>query len=343
MNGTSVAWPMVIPESLEQAWGKAREQLGKGAPDDALETLRGAIGEHGDRAETYVLAAQCYLELGEKATTPKAVLKQQRKARSLLRKGLDLDGRHGEGRALLDELEAKLPSARALSFMPAVYKDGTPTPFGILIAFPVTIMLLVAAIAGAGVLLEGESNNPVVELSVSWTDASGAARSGTITIELFPDDAPKHVENFEMLVRGGDYDGVAFHRVIDGFMVQGGDFTNGDGTGGHAAKYYGYCDGQPSTACENDPDQWTVPDEADNGLTHRPGALSMAKTSAANTGGSQFFLVDRDSNPSHLDGVHTVFGQVTSGMDHVDSISQVPTSSGDVPNNPVTIISARMR
>jgi cyclophilin family peptidyl-prolyl cis-trans isomerase len=130
-------------------------------------------------------------------------------------------------------------------------------------------------------------------------------------------------------------------------MIQGGDFTNGDGTGGHAAKWYGYCNGvveASSTACVKT--SWTIPDEASNGLKHTAGALSMAKTANANTGGSQFFVVPSDSNPSHLDGKHTVFGYVTDGMEHIDSISEAPTHGEngnqippDKPLNDVTLVS----
>jgi len=84
---------------------------------------------------------------------------------------------------------------------------------------------------------------------------------------------------------------------------------------------------------------WTLPDEANNGLDHIPGALSMAKTSSPNTGGSQFFIVPSDSSPSHLNGVHTVFGYVTSGLDSITDISEVATGNNDRPIYEVTISS----
>ncbi len=183
---------------------------------------------------------------------------------------------------------------------------------------------------------------PVVALHISWTDNEDGEHGGQIAAELFEDDAPIHVDNFLQLTEGSYYDHVPFHRIIDGFMIQGGDFQNGDGTGGHAAQYYGY--GDP-----DDPDTWTVPDEANNGLTHLPGVLSMAKTSLPNSGGSQFFFVDQDSFPSHLNGVHTVFGRaavgvkdavVVTGLDMVDELSQVYTDSSDRPLLAVTIESA---
>ena len=89
---------------------------------------------------------------------------------------------------------------------------------------------------------------------------------------------------------------------------------------------------------------YTMPDEADNGLIHTPCTISMAKTSAPNTGGSQFFLIPEDSTPNWLDGQHTVFGDITDGCEHVTSISEITTHDGntgpqDRPVNPVTMVS----
>ena len=83
-----------------------------------------------------------------------------------------------------------------------------------------------------------------------------------------------------------------------------------------------------------------MPDEADNGLLHEPSVIAMAKTSAPNTAGSQFYIVPSDSTPSHLDGVHTVFGMVISGMNHVDAISEVTTGDSDKPVDDVRLIQA---
>lgn len=158
---------------------------------------------------------------------------------------------------------------------------------------------------------------------------------GNITFELNHSAAPIHAENFALLSIMGCYDSTIFHRVIDNFMIQGGDFTNSDGTGGHAVKFNGYCNGQaaasPSDCSES---SYTLPDEANNGLSHLPYVLSMAKTSAPNTGGSQFFIVDSDAvgadgtpGTPHLNGVHTVFGKVIDGTSVVDAISQVSTQN----------------
>jgi len=129
---------------------------------------------------------------------------------------------------------------------------------------------------------------------------------GAIEIELFPGDAPKTVENFTKLARDGFYDGVIFHRVIPDFMIQGGDPT-GTGTGGP-----GY------TFEDEDNDQKVV-----------RGALAMANA-GPNTNGSQFFIVTADACP-WLDGKHTVFGRVSSGMDVVDPSSELPRDARDKP------------
>ena len=135
---------------------------------------------------------------------------------------------------------------------------------------------------------------------------------GTIELELFDDDAPKTVENFRSLVEKGFYDGVIFHRVIPDFMIQGGDPT-GTGSGG------------PGYAFEDEFNEHPV----------ARGALAMANA-GPNTNGSQFFIVTADACP-WLDGKHTVFGQVTNGMDVVDTISQLDRDPGDRPREDVSI------
>ena len=141
---------------------------------------------------------------------------------------------------------------------------------------------------------------------------------GPIELELHDDDAPKTVENFRKLVADGFYDGVIFHRVIPDFMVQGGDPT-GTGTGGPG---------------------YTFEDEFNQHKVVR-GALAMANA-GPNTNGSQFFLVTVDAAP-WLDGKHTVFGEVSSGMDAVDSIERTPTGPGDRPTEPAVIERVELR
>jgi peptidyl-prolyl cis-trans isomerase B (cyclophilin B) len=135
---------------------------------------------------------------------------------------------------------------------------------------------------------------------------------GPIAIELFSDDAPKTVANFEKLAGDGFYNGVIFHRVIPDFMIQGGDPT-GTGSGGPGYKFE---------------------DEFNDQKVVR-GALAMAN-SGPNTNGSQFFIVTADACP-WLDGKHTVFGRVTDGMDVVDTISGLDTDGRDRPRDDVVI------
>ena len=135
---------------------------------------------------------------------------------------------------------------------------------------------------------------------------------GDITIELFDADAPKTVENFKKLARDGFYDGVIFHRVISDFMIQGGDPT-GTGSGGPGYKF----------------------EDEFNDHKVVKGALAMAN-SGPNTNGSQFFIVTAEATP-WLDGKHTVFGEVTSGMDTVDKIEGTETDGRDAPLEPVLI------
>ena len=154
--------------------------------------------------------------------------------------------------------------------------------------------------------------------------------------------APMHADNMLKHVTAGNYNMTHYHRIIDDFMVQGGDFEKNDGTGGYAADWYGYCNGQAmanASNCANN--EWTVPDEADNGLQHRSCMISMAKTSQPNTARSQFFLMPDDiDHHAWLDGVHTVFGEITDGCGHVTTISEVETDSEDRPVVPVIITSA---
>ncbi|MBL7206499.1 MAG: peptidylprolyl isomerase [Candidatus Aenigmarchaeota archaeon] len=152
---------------------------------------------------------------------------------------------------------------------------------------------------------------------------------GEIKIE-FSDKAPITVENFVMLAEAGKFDGTQFHRIINDFMIQGGDFTKGDGTGGHAARYHeGF--GNPDI-----PETWLIPDEFHDDLKNEYGAISMANK-GPNTGGSQFFIIDKKDGTPWLDGKHAVFGKVVSGMDIIEKISEVDTDSSDKPFRAVII------
>ena len=144
------------------------------------------------------------------------------------------------------------------------------------------------------------------------SEATLHTNAGPITVTFFDDDAPKTVENFRKLAGDGFYDGLIFHRVIKDFMIQGGD-PEGTGTGGPG---------------------YTFEDEINDHKVVR-GALAMANA-GPNTNGSQFFIVTTDAAP-WLDGKHTVFGEVTSGMEAVDAIEGTETGPGDQPNEPQVI------
>ncbi len=147
---------------------------------------------------------------------------------------------------------------------------------------------------------------------------------GDITIRLY-DDMPVTAGNFEKLVRSGFYDGTIFHRVIDGFMIQGGDPT-GTGMGGPG---------------------YTITDEFVKGHSNLRGTISMANTGRPNSGGSQFFinLVDNtylDWDDPRTPSAHPVFGEVVEGLDVVDKIGKVRTDSSDRPKVPVRIEKAEV-
>ena len=139
---------------------------------------------------------------------------------------------------------------------------------------------------------------------------------GEITLELYP-DMPITAGNFQKLVDKGFYDGTIFHRVIDGFMIQGGDPT-GTGRGGPG---------------------YAIKDEFSGKNKNNRGTISMANA-GPNTGGSQFFINLVGNN--YLDKAHPVFGKVIEGMDVVDAIGRVPTDSSDRPISEVKIIEAKM-
>jgi peptidyl-prolyl cis-trans isomerase B (cyclophilin B) len=149
------------------------------------------------------------------------------------------------------------------------------------------------------------------------SSATLTTSEGPIVVELFDDDAPKTVENFRTLAEQGFYDGLIFHRVIRGFMLQGG-CPQGTGSGGPG---------------------YTFEDEFNDHRIVR-GALAMANA-GPNTNGSQFFIVTADECP-WLDGKHTVFGRVSDGMDVVDAIEAIETDGRDRPTTPVGIESVTL-
>ena len=156
------------------------------------------------------------------------------------------------------------------------------------------------------------AQNPVVTITMENGDVMKA--------ELYPDIAPNSVNNFISLVKKGFYDGLIFHRVISGFMIQGG-CPDGTGMGGPG---------------------YTIPGEFDqngfkNDLKHEPGVLSMARAMHPDSAGSQFFLMHKAA--PHLDGAYAAFGKVTEGMDVVNKIAETPTDFRDRPLEPQKIAS----
>lgn len=146
--------------------------------------------------------------------------------------------------------------------------------------------------------------NPVV----TFTMADGSV----IKAELYPQTAPNTVNNFISLIKKGFYDGLIFHRVIKGFMIQGGD-PEGNGTGGPG---YGIRGEFAQNGVKND-------------LAHTAGVLSMARSMMPDSAGSQFFIMHKDA--PHLDGAYAAFGRVTEGMDVVDKIAETETDYSDRP------------
>ena len=147
--------------------------------------------------------------------------------------------------------------------------------------------------------------NPIVKIEME--------NGGVITAELYPELAPNTVANFVNLVESGFYDGLIFHRVIPGFMIQGGD-PQGTGMGGPGYSIKG---------------EFARNGFRENTLRHTRGVLSMARSMMPNSAGSQFFIMHADA--PHLDGDYAAFGKVTDGMDVVDRIASVRTGMQDRP------------
>ena len=181
-------------------------------------------------------------------------------------------------------------------------------------------------------------NGERVGLSIMWSEDGLIIKNvcistdfGIMILELYPEVAPKHVESFIQHVKNGYYNGTTFHRVIPGFVIQGGDPNSkdnnrdDDGQGGHAARYFGHGD-------ENVAASWTLPAEF-NERPHITGALSMARSQENNSAGSQFFIC---AAPVHqLDNKYTVFGQVISGLEVIQKIVNVPRDRLDNPSDKI--------
>jgi peptidyl-prolyl cis-trans isomerase B (cyclophilin B) len=158
-----------------------------------------------------------------------------------------------------------------------------------------------------GTIIMAEKN-PIVTIVMNDGDV--------MKLELYPEVAENTVNNFISLVNKGFYDGLTFHRIISGFMIQGGD-PDGNGTGGPG---------------------YSIPGEFslngyDNSLSHDPGVISMARSQHPDSAGSQFFIMHKKA--SHLDGSYAAFGKIIEGMDVVDKLAEVATDWSDMPLTPV--------
>ncbi|MDU6853206.1 MAG: peptidylprolyl isomerase [Clostridiales bacterium] len=163
----------------------------------------------------------------------------------------------------------------------------------------------------ANVEVQALQEHPIVTMNIK--------DYGTVTIELYPEKAPNTVNNFVTLANGGFYDGLTFHRTIEGFMIQGGD-PEGIGTGGP-----GY----------SIPGEFASNGYTENDLKHTKGVISMARSQSPDSAGSQFFIMSADS--PHLDDKYAAFGEVTSGIEIIEAIEKVATNSMDKPLEDVVI------
>ena len=188
-----------------------------------------------------------------------------------------------------------------------------------LLAFALMTSLLLGGCGGTGASEDAAQENDGAQQSTqTQTEGIGTHHAeitikdmGTITVELDGDAAPITVQNFMDLAESGFYDGLTFHRIINGFMMQGGD-PNGDGTGGSEQTIKG---------------EFAL-NGIENGLSHTRGAISMARATDMDSASSQFFIVHEDS--TYLDGQYACFGYVTDGMDIVDTICEnTPVEDGN--------------
>jgi peptidyl-prolyl cis-trans isomerase B (cyclophilin B) len=163
---------------------------------------------------------------------------------------------------------------------------------------------------------DGKAETTVPKVEITMEDG------GKILLELDRGAAPKTVDNFLKLVNAGFYDGLTFHRIIPGFMIQGGD-PQGTGIGGSDATIEGEF----------------ASNGIDNPISHERGVISMARSQDPNSASSQFFITNADA--SFLDGEYAAFGKVTEGMDVVDRISAAETGDNDMPLEPVVIKSVK--
>ena len=192
----------------------------------------------------------------------------------------------------------------------------------------ILLIIMAVAICFSLVSCKGDDDNmnypfEIIESKEPISVTMEINEFGTIELELYPEIAPITVSNFVHLAKEGFYDGLIFHRIIEGFMIQGGD-PQGTGMGGPGHQIKGEFS---SNGVKND-------------LKHTKGLISMARSQMPDSAGSQFFIMHEDA--PHLDGSYAAFGKVTSGIEVVDAIATVPTDPSDRPLNEVKIKSIKV-
>ena len=194
-----------------------------------------------------------------------------------------------------------------------------------IILIAVASIVVIAAMIIVLVIALAPKVTNFVKLNVTYVTDDGKTHTGDIVVELDPENAPITVENFQKLVGQGFYDGLIFHRIIENFMIQGGD-PEGTGSGGAAEEIKG---------------EFTA-NGVDNQRKHVEGTISMARATPYDSASSQFFIVTETSfnNSYSLDGKYAAFGQVIRGMEHVKAIAGVRTGANDRPVTPPVINSA---
>ena len=180
------------------------------------------------------------------------------------------------------------------------------------------VFILLTLLVIGVLFMSTEKENNVAVISTNF---------GDMVVEFYPDIAPMHVDSFMALANEEYFNGTTFHRVIPGFMIQGGDPNSRNenrathGTGGRAGKFFGLGN-------EEDPSTWLIPQEFSN-TPHVKGILSMARTNDPNSASSQFFVCHDNAN--FLDNNYTVFGKVIDGLDIIDQIANVAKDQNDNP------------
>ena len=346
----------MVSKKTEDGWLKAEMQIKLEKPEEALEILRD-IDTDAKHSKTWRLAGEAKAIQARSSNNSKRLFKE---AVSHYESALKSNPSDKQARRGLNSLRSEMDGLGIRAGgMSLFIDDGGPTFLGFLSIVVAIGMVLVGLkvipdhLAGETAPLSGS-----VLMELTWTDTNGNFHNGKIWIELY-NETPMHSASFRANADAARYDGTIFHRIVDGFMIQGGDFENGDGTGGHAGEYFGYCANanfEASTICEDDMTNWVIP--AEFGQTHEPGVIAAARSSSENSAGSQFYLVD-STGATQLDGQYTAFGkaymgeidgQEVDGITVIDAISQVGcgqnqdtcTDSNKLSTYPVTIVSVTL-